>query len=94
MDKRHSENIVKYIQGKLQRAENYIDSNAPELALDLVADIEKDINKGVQTGLLSNPEDYRQETKELVRIRDRAASSIRMDSETTSRLNRNERRIV
>ena len=92
MDKQHIENILKYIRIKLQRAENYIDLNAPELALDLLTDIEKDINKGMQTGLLSEPKDYRQETKELVRIRDRAASSIRMDLETTSRLNRNERR--
>ena len=92
MNKQHTENIQRYIRVKLQRAENYIDNNAPELGLDLLTDIEKDIRKGVQYGLL--PNDYSGEAERLVRLRDRADSLIKMDKEITSRLNKNERRVV
>ncbi len=90
MNKQNTKNIQRYIRVKLQRAENYIDNNAPELALDLLADIEKDINKGVRYGLL--PNDYKGEAERLVKLRDKADNLIKMDKETTSRLNRNERR--
>jgi len=64
MDKRHTDNIWNFIERKVQKAENQVDNNCPELAAEILENIENDIRIGIQTGLL--PDNYYAEAIEFI----------------------------
>ncbi len=92
MDKQHIENIQNFIGRKIQKARNQVENNCPELALKTLGEVEFYTRAATQLGLLSNS--FYRSTSKIEGIRVSIDRLRRMDKEVTSRLNKNERRIL